>query len=277
MKHPLLRVALLVAFAAVPVFAADGAKGKSKDVKAADAPAADGAKNYKSLRIGPDGLPLPADRKNVESAKRNLAEAKARLTTALSGTSVPSMATIEGSLWQDPDYRQAALDLRVAQSDYDAVRQPIFDALKQDQFYKDLERQQRESQAVLSHLVFMGRGTFDWLLPHATTAFSARQRMTREEILAMEQAPEVDDARKRMLRAAAKVRQIRDARVGQAASPAAIAAARAELAEARADVKDAQSRYAAALARDAEYEQLRQAYLEEYRRTGKPPEIADSK
>jgi len=98
-----------------------------------------------------------------------------------------------------------------------------------------------------------------------------RSRMTREEIMAMAQAPEVEDARQRMLDHAAKVRAIRANSVAQMTNSEDARAARDELDSARDTVKAAQRAYNVALAEEAEYERIRQAYLEEVRRTGKAP------
>ncbi len=226
---------------------------------------------YDKLRMGPNGLPMPADRTASIEAKRVLDEAKAGLGQAISGSAGTSNAAVENELWKQDDYRQASLDLRRAQADYDAVRRPIFDALRADAFYKELDKKQRERQRVISNLVMTGRGSFDWLFPHAMEALEVRSRMTREEIMAMAQAPEVEDARQRMLDHAAKVRAIRANSVAQMTNSEDARAARDELDSARDTVKAAQRAYNVALAEEAEYERIRQAYLEEVRRTGKAP------
>jgi hypothetical protein len=226
---------------------------------------------YDKLRMGPNGLPMPADRTASIEAKRVLDEAKAGLGQAISGSAGTSNAAIENELWKQDDYRQASLDLRRAQADYDAVRRPIFDALRADAFYKELDKKQRERQRVISNLVMTGRGSFDWLFPHAMEALEVRSRMTREEIMAMAQAPEVEEARQRMLDQAAKVRAIRANSVAQMTNSEDARAARDELDSARDTVKAAQRAYNVALAEEAEYERIRQAYLEEVRRTGKAP------
>ncbi len=262
--------------------------GADKGVKAADDgkdKAADGGnkggnvkrqpqrneKGYDRLRMGPNGLPMPADRTRSIEAKRELDDAKTELTKALSATSGNSVHAMNNELWNTDDYRQQLINLRRAQADYDAVRRPIFDALRADTYYKELEKKQRESQRVISNLVLTGRGSFDWLFPHAMAALETRNRMTREEIIALAQAPEVEDARQRMLMAAAKVRAMRSNYAAQVTNSEDARAAKANLDTARDNLRAAQSEYNAALAEEAEYERIRQDYIAEVRRTGKAP------
>jgi hypothetical protein len=227
--------------------------------------------NFDRLRMGPNGLPMPADRTASIEAKRELEDAKTQLTTAMAGTSGSSSAAVENELLTLPDYRQAVLDLRRAQADYDNVRRPIFEALRADSYYKELARTQQQRQKVISNLVLTGRGSFDWLFPHAMAALEVRNRMTREEIMALAQAPEVEDARERMLIAAAKVRAMKSNRMAELNNSDALRNAKDQLDAARDQVRAAQAAYNRALAEEAEYEQLRQQYLAELRRTGRPP------
>ncbi len=226
---------------------------------------------YDRLRMGPNGIPMPADRTASIEAKRDLDEAKTQLTAALGSSTNSSAAAIDNVLMKDDDYRQAALDLRRAQADYDAVRRPIFDALRADQYYKELEKREHDRQRVISNLVLTGRGSFDWLFPHAMAALEVRKRMTREEIISLAQAPEVEDARERMLVAAAKVRAMKSNHIAQTTNSDAARASKTELDNARERLKQAQQTYNGALANEADYEQIRQQYLAEVRRTGKVP------
>jgi hypothetical protein len=102
-------------------------------------------------------------------------------------------------------------------------------------------------------------------------ALEVRNRMTREEIMALAQAPEVEDARERMLIAAAKVRAMKSNRMAELNNSDALRNAKDQLDAARDQVRAAQAAYNRALAEEAEYEQLRQQYLAELRRTGRPP------
>jgi len=229
------------------------------------------SRGYDRLRMGPNGQPMPADRTRSVEARRSLDEAKADLTKALGATSGNSTAAVDNELWKTDDYRDSMLGLRRAQADYDAVRRPIFDALRADAYYKELEKKQNASQRVISNLVLTGRGSFDWLFPHAMAALEVRNRMTREEIIAMAQAPEVEDARQRMLMAAAKVRAMRSNYVAQSTNSDAARTAKADLDAARDKVKEAQTEYNGALTEEAEYERIRQDYVAELRRTGRAP------
>lgn len=267
-----------VAFVSTASAAEEGVKGAQEPGKQ-NAPegkkvrraGGDEAGGFERLRMGPNGLPMPADRTASIEAKRDLEDAKAQLTTAMAGSSGSSSVAIENELLQTDDYRQAVLDLRRAQADYDNVRRPIFDALRADAYYRELERTQQQRQKVIRNLVMTGRGSFDWLFPHALAALEVRKRMTREEILALSQAPEVEDARERMLVAAAKVRAMKSNRMAELNNSDALRNAKDRLDEARENVRTAQAAYNRALADEAEYEQLRQQYLAELRRTGKAP------
>lgn len=228
-------------------------------------------RGYDILRMGPNGVPMPADKTRTIEAKRELDEAKAELSKALGNTTGPSNAALENELWRNDEYKQAVLEMRRAHADYDAVRKPIFDALRTDQYYRDLENKQRESQRVISSMVLTGRGSFDYIFPHAMAALEVRKRMTREEIIALAQAPEVEDARQRMMIAAAKVRAIKINYTQQASNPEALKTAKASLDNARNRVRDAQSEYDSAVSEAYEYERVRAEYIAEVRRTGRAP------
>jgi phosphoribosylaminoimidazole carboxylase (NCAIR synthetase) len=105
-------------------------------------------------------------------------------------------------------------------------------------------------------------------------ALEVRNRMTREEIMALAQAPEVEEARERMLMAAAKVRAMRSNYLAQQSNSDAARVAKDELDDARDAVRKAQQSYNAALAEEADYERIRQEYLAELRRTGRAPAVA---
>lgn len=226
---------------------------------------------YDRLRMGPNGLPMPADRTASIEAKRELEAAKAELTEAMSANSGISSIALENELLATEEYRQALIDLRRAQADYDNVRRPIFEALRTDDYYRELEQKQQQRQKTIRNLVMTGRGSFDWLFPHAMEALEIRQRMTREQIMALAQAPEVEDARERMLLAAARVRAIKAERLAQVNNSETLRNNKQRLDAAREKVRQAQAAYNRALAAEAEYEQLRQQYLAELRRTGRPP------
>jgi hypothetical protein len=221
--------------------------------------------------MGPNGLPMPADRTASIEAKRELEAAKAELTEAMSANSGISSIALENELLATEEYRQALIDLRRAQADYDNVRRPIFEALRTDDYYRELEQKQQQRQKTIRNLVMTGRGSFDWLFPHAMEALEIRQRMTREQIMALAQAPEVEDARERMLLAAARVRAIKAERLAQVNNSETLRNNKQRLDAAREKVRQAQAAYNRALAAEAEYEQLRQQYLAELRRTGRPP------
>lgn len=226
---------------------------------------------YERLRMGPNGLPMPADRTASIEAKRELEAAKTELTEAMSASSGISSVVLENELLATEEYRQALIDLRRAQADYDNVRRPIFEALRTDDYYRELEQKQQQRQKTIRNLVMTGRGSFDWLFPHAMEALEIRQRMTREQIMALAQAPEVEDARERMLLAAARVRAIKAERLAQVNNSETLRNNKQRLDAAREKVRQAQAAYNRALAAEAEYEQLRQQYLAELRRTGRPP------
>lgn len=226
---------------------------------------------YDRLRMGPNGLPMPADRTASIEARRELESAKTELTEAMSANAGISSVAIENELLATEEYRQALIDLRRAQADYDNVRRPIFEALRADTYYRELEQKQQQRQKVIRNLVMTGRGSFDWLFPHAMEAMEIRQRMTREQIMALSQAPEVEDARERMLMAAARVRAIKAERLAQVNNSEAVRNNKQRLDAAREKVRQAQAAYNRALAAEAEYEQLRQQYLAELRRTGRQP------
>jgi hypothetical protein len=252
----------------------DGDKPGQKAEGKGDQPKPDGGdqrRGYDKLRMGPNGLPLPADHSKTVEAKKTLDEAKTQLTQALDASTAPSAAALDNELWKQDDYKQAMLELRRTQADYDAVRRPIFDALRMDTYYRELERKQTEVDKIMHSLILTGRGSFDWLLPQAMAALDVRNRMTREQIVALTQAPEVEDARQRMLRAAAKVKAIKTGKVAQSTSPDNLRAAKAETEAARDRVRTAQTAYNSALAEEAEYEKLRSDYIAEMRRTGRAP------
>lgn len=228
-------------------------------------------RGYDVLKMGPNGVPMPADKTRTTEAKRELDDAKAELSKALGTSTGPSTAALENELWRNDEYKTAVLEMRRAHADYDAVRKPIFDALRTDQYYRDLENKQRESQRVISSMVLTGRGSFDYLFPHAMAALEVRKRMTREEIIALAQAPEVEDARQRLLIAAAKVRAIKINYTQQASNPEALKTAKASLDHARDRVRTAQDEYDAAVSEAYEYERIRADYIAEVRRTGRTP------
>jgi hypothetical protein len=270
-------------FVAAPTsLAQDGKKGKDAEEPGKKSapegkrerqrqPGGNKANDFDRLRMGPNGLPMPADRTASIEAKRDLEDAKTELTTAMAGSASTSSVAVENELLQTQDYREAVLDLRRAQADYDNVRRPIFDALRADSYYRELERKQQQRQKVIRNLVTTGRGSFDWLFPHAMAALEVRKSMTREEIMALAQAPEVEDARERMLVAAAKVRAMKSNRLAEVNNSEALKTAKDQLDAAREKVRLAQAAYNRALADEAEYEQLRQQYLAELRRTGRAP------
>lgn len=229
-------------------------------------------RDYSRLRMGPNG-PLPADRTRSTEAKAALEAARAELSRALANTGGNTAVQTENELWRDENYRNAVYEQRRAHAEYDNVRRPIFEMLREDAYYRELERKQQESQKVIQSLVLTGRGSFDYLFPHAMAALEMRKRMTREEIIALAQTPEVEEARQRMLMAAAKVRQIRAEYLAQFNNPQSAAKAREELQAARENVKEAQAAYNAALLEEAEYERIRANYMEEWRRTGVQPTV----
>jgi len=237
------------------------------------APAVDPDRDYKRLHMDPAGQPLPADTAESDAAKKDLDDAKTALTKALGQATVTTAYQIDNALFKNEDYRKAAIDLRRAQAEYDTVRAPIFAALREDDLYKELLKQDEENEKIIRALVIMGRGNFDWLIPTATASLQVHQRMTREQIIAMAQAPEVEEARQRMLVAAAKVRGLRGDYVSQNVSAPAAKAAQADVDDARQKVRDAQAAYNAALAKEAQYERIRLNYLAEQRLTGKAPAI----
>lgn len=237
-------------------------------------PAADPDKDYSQLKMGQNNLPLPADTAMSEQARADLDAAKAALTKAIGGVGGTSAYQVDNALIKTEDYRQAVLDLRHTQADYDAVRRPIFDALRADSDYKELQKQDADNQKVMQALIVMGRGNFDWLFPSAVAALEVRKSMTREEIIALAQAPEVEDARERMLLAAAKVRTMRGDYVTQNTLGPAAKAAQEDVDSTRAKVREAQVAYNAALAKEAEYDRIRQNYLAELRLTGKAPVVS---
>ncbi|MBC7783067.1 MAG: hypothetical protein H7144_04440, partial [Burkholderiales bacterium] len=147
---------------------------------------------------------------------------------------------------------------------------PVFDALRTDSYYRDLERKKYQSERVLSNLMLTGRGSFDWLFPHAMVAMDIRNRLTREQILAMALSPEVEDSRERMLLAAAKVRSIRAGYIADQGGSDSFRSARSTLDAARDRVRSAISDYNAALAAEADYEQLRADYIAQLKRGGRP-------
>ncbi|HEX8339269.1 MAG TPA: hypothetical protein VF624_00020 [Tepidisphaeraceae bacterium] len=212
------------------------------------------------LKFDDKGQPLPVDRAESRLARQALIEAKARLADKTAATILPSAAAVENGLWQNGDYRRAMLAFRRAQADYDNARRPIFDALRQETYYRELEKKTEESQRVIKALRVTGRGNFDHLFPQAMTALQFRTRMTRAEIIAMAQTPEVEDARLRMLEAAARVRAVRQQQTG-GFSAATLRDAKAAADVARDNVKDAQAAYARTLAAEAEYERQRLKWL----------------
>lgn len=227
-------------------------------------------RDFSRLKMGPNG-PLPADRERSTAAKEALEAARADLSKALGNTGGNSTAQTENELWKDTSYRAAVLAQRRAHADYDNVRRPIFDMLREDSYYKELAKRQGESERVIQSLVLTGRGSFDYLFPHAVAALEMRKRMTREEIIALAQTPEVEDARQRMLMASAKVREIKAGYGSQVNGSAQAARLKEELQVARDNVKQAQAGLNAALQEEAEYDRIRDKYIEEWRRTGTPP------
>jgi hypothetical protein len=220
---------------------------------AADKPAAE-------LKFDDKGEPLPVSREESSRARDALVDAKSTLSKANSAISGLSNAAIDNMLWRNEEYRTAVFNLRRAQVEYDTVRRPIFDALRQESYYREMEQQTEDNQRVLKMLRLTGRGSFDYLFPQAMNALHLRARMTRAEIIAMAQAPEVEEARHRVLETAAHVRAIRQQETS-AYSGQAQKAARAAVEAARKKVKDAQAEYAKALAQEAEYERQRQKWL----------------
>jgi len=249
---------------------------KPTDVKIKKPDNRNADKGYSILRMGPNGIPMPPDRTASAEARRTLDQAKARLTTALGTTSANSTFAIDNELMKSEDYRMAVLDLRRAQADYDNVRRPIFEMLRADTYYKELAKQQADSQRVIHQLVLTGRGSFDWLFPHAVAALNVRQRMTREEIIAMAQTPQIEDSRQMMLLAAAKVRSMRGTYIAQTTNNAQAGKEKVALDAGRNSVRQAQADYNAAVAEEALYERVRADYIEEFRRTGKAP-VANAK
>ncbi len=227
-------------------------------------------RDYGRLKIGPNG-PLPADKTRSTEAKEALDTARADLTKALSNTSGNSTFQTENELWRDDNYRSASLSLRRAQAEYDNVRRPIFDMLREDSYYRELAKKQGESERVIQSLVLTGRSSFDYLFPHAMAALEMRKRMTREEIIALAQTPEVEEARQRMLIAAAKVRELRAGYTAQISGSAQASKLKEDLQDARDNVKQAQANLNASQLEEAEYERIRFNYVEEWRRTGTPP------
>lgn len=214
------------------------------------------------LTFGPNGLPAPADITASIEARRELDSAQEQLQKSMLASSSSPFA-MENELGKSQEYRDLQLELRRAQSDYDMVRKPIIDALKEQAYYKALESKRDESSKVMNSLVVTGRGTFDWLYPHAIAALDINRKITSEQIRALLSRPEVEDAHQRVIFAAIKLRAMRTDWDQKFRSSDALRNAKADLESARQRVATARQAVVEALNKEAEYEQMRQMYLVE--------------
>ncbi|HMO25476.1 MAG TPA: hypothetical protein PKB10_04340, partial [Tepidisphaeraceae bacterium] len=203
-----------------------------------------------------NGVPPPIDRSASLNARRELEAARIALFRAESSLN-STMLSVDRELRTANPYTDAIRNLRVAQREYDRARLAVRDELKYDPYYRDDRARKHAAQQEIARLVESGTITFDAVAPMATAAMRAGMRMTTAETIAYATEPSVEDARQRMLHAAAVVRQLNDAARAAAPSDPRVRDARQDLASAKDRLDRANRSLAEALRREAQLERAR--------------------
>lgn len=246
-------------------------EGKPKGTPAAgkDKPADGGRRPERDLRL-PAGVPAPVDRSASINARRELEAARIALLRAEASVEAIS-AVVDQELRDSPAYVDALMNLRRAQADYDRVRFPVRESVRNDDSYRADQQRKAEAQAALEKLFEQGIPSFSTVSELALVAMRAGMRMTNAETIAMASEPTVEEARQRMLRAAMVVRQFHDSFREAGSSDPRIRSAKEDIESAKARVKRANEMVVDALKREAYLERLRQEQIERLKREGKIP------
>lgn len=217
-----------------------------------------------------NGVPPPVDRSASLNARRELEAARIALIRAESSLGA-TVQSVDRELREAGAYTDAVRALRLAQMEYDRARLAVRDELKYDPHYRDDRAEKHAAQQEIAKLVESGMVTFDAIAPMAGAAMRAGMRMTNAETIAYATESSVEDARQRMLRAAAVVRQFHDSFRAAAPSDPRVRDARQDLASAKERVERANKALADALRREAQLERTRAETIERLRREGRLP------
>lgn len=215
-------------------------------------------------------VPPPVDRSASLAARREAEAARLGLRRAESASRA-AYVVVEQEFRTSPIYRAAVLDLRHAQAAYDRARFPVQVKVRGEPGVADDLQGRALAQEQILELVDAGLVSLGAIQPLATAAMEAGRRISLAEAGAFAAEPTVEQARERMLRSAAVVRELVESHRAALPRDPRIRTSRRDLQTARMRVQRAGDALAEALRDEAQQERARLERIESLRQSGQLP------
>lgn len=152
-------------------------------------------------------IPPPVDRSGSQKAAADMKAAEAEMqkaSVAMSAAQAAARKEAESSA----NWKAAAEALKTAQTEYDAVRKPVFDALKAKPEYQKAKAEKEKADAERDAIINSDTSTPDQRINAATSVMTAGAVVSRMESDAMAAEPKCAEAKAKLTAASQAVEQL---------------------------------------------------------------------